>query len=423
MEYFYCCKEKMKIGIYFTPKSEEGGAYQYSVEVLKALSKIKNNNYVVLSVSPNIPKEFYKLKNFRVIDVNSKVRDVSLVARNFIADSFSFLTSFVIKYLYKLRFFDLITPLYKISQKKYIDIIEKENIDMMIYPTSSNLSFLCKIPSVVTIHDLQHRLNPQFKEVSAGGRWEYREYGFINICKKSFKVLVDSEIGKEDLNKYYHSSIDKTVVLPYLPPFYLNKNISSENINKTIKKYKIPSKYIFYPSKFWPHKNHINLIKAIAILKKQGIKVNLVLTGSKSAEFSTYEDMQSLVNKFKLSEQIFYLGYINSDELSAVYKKASALVMPTSFGPTNIPVLEAWYVGVPVVYSSVRGCKEQLGDAGLLIDPYNPKDIAEKIKKVYTDKVLANKLILRGYKRLSLWNRFLFANRIKNIIKDFDIKR
>ena len=96
--------------------------------------------------------------------------------------------------------------------------------------------------------------------------------------------------------------------------------------------------------------------------------------------------------------------------------------MPTSFGPTNIPVLEAWLMGTPVVYSNVKGCKEQLGNAGLLINPYKPKDIAEKIQKIYTDKNLVKKLIELGYIRVNLWNRALFTSKINEILKDFKKK-
>jgi len=402
----------MKIGVYFTPKKDEGGVYQYSVDILKALSGSKKNEIVVLTLSPDIPREFYKLKNFKIIDVNSNVREASIKARNLIAGSLAAVTSFLIRNLYKLKIFDLITPLYRYSQKKYIEIIEKEKIDIMFYPTSSDLSFLANTPAIVTVHDLQHRLNPQFREVSAGGRWEYREYGFINIAKNAFRVLVDSKIGKQDMLKFYSQSNGKVEILPYLPPSYLDPKISPKSLDTISKKLNLPNKFIYYPSKFWPHKNHINLIKAISLLKKKGLEVNLVLTGSKDADFSTYVKVQKLINQLNF----------NPKELSVLYKKATALVMPTSFGPTNIPVLEAWLMGTPVVYSNVKGCKEQLGNAGLLINPYKPKDIAEKIQKIYTDKNLVKKLIELGYIRVNLWNRALFTSKINEILKDFKKK-
>lgn len=409
----------MKVGVYFTPKKEQGGVYQYSVDILEALSKIKGNKYIVLTQSPDVPEKYKKLKNFKIIDVYSKVREATIATRDFFAGTLAVFTSAVIKYLYKFKIFELITPLYKLSQKKFIDLIEKEKIDLMFYPTSSDLSFLAEVPAVVTVHDLQHRLNPQFKEVSAGGRWEYREYGFINIAKKAFKVLVDSEIGKEEMLNFYPKAKGKVVALPYLPPSYLDPKISLKKLDEISEKLKLPKKFVYYPSKFWPHKNHINLVKAIGILNKKGISVNLVLTGSSEADFSTFDSVQKLIKKLNLEKNVFYLGYVDSDELSVIYKKASALVMPTSFGPTNIPVLEAWLMKTPVVYSNVRGCKEQLGSAGLLIDPYNPKDIANKIAKVYSNKKLADKLTRLGYKRVNLWNRNRFTSRIKSILEDF----
>ncbi len=410
----------MKIGIYFTPTKDQGGVYSYSVSVLDAFSDIKNNKYFILTTSPDVPQRFYGLKNFEIREL------ISPKIKNFIKirDAISYIVTIVpptlINILYKVGLFNLIAPILKVGQRKIIDIFEKQKLDLIFYVASSNLSFLINIPSVTPIHDIQHRINPHFKEVSSGGRWEYREYEFSNIAKKSFRVLVDSEIGKEDMINYYHTNPDKIVILPYLAPSYLNSEISLSKSASVIKRFHLPRDFIFYPAKFWPHKNHINLVKAIKILNKQGKRVNLVLAGSKNAEFSTYEKILNFAKKYKLDKQIFYVGYVDNNQLSALYKKAIALVMPTYFGPTNIPILEAWTMGTPVITSDIRGCREQLGDAGLLVNPDDPSDIATKIWKIYNNKMLAVILSKKGKFRLNNWTYKDFARGIEKIIQDFE---
>lgn len=410
----------MRIGVYFTPTKDQGGVYQYSVEILDALSKIKGNQYIIISTSPDIPDKFKKSKDFKIINAYSKSRDVALLTRNFIAGPLAIITTTTINVLYKLKLFELLTPIYKFSQKQFIEIIKNEKLDLMFYPTSSDLSFLSSVPAVVTVHDLQHRLNPQYKEVSAGGRWEYREYGFINIAKHAFRIFVDSPVGKKHMLRYYKESKGRNIVLPYLPPSYLNPKIGKKYVGKICRKLNLPEKYIFYPGKFWPHKNHANLVKALSILKKDGLNVQLVLTGSKSADFSTYTAVMALAKKLNVLGQIHYLGYVDDKELSAIYKNSTALVMPTAFGPTNIPVLEAWLMGTPVVYSDIEGCREQLGNAGLLINPKKPKDIAAKIEKIYNNKPLQKSLKHKGKRRLSDWgNRAKFRATVKQVMQDF----
>lgn len=410
----------MKIGVYFTPRQGEGGVYQYSYSILEALSKIKKHQYTIITTSPDVPKKYKKLKNFQIVDLRSSVRDITIKTRNLGSYFLEKLAPHLLDNLHRLGWYHFLTPLYKLSLSGPIKAINGLNLDLVFYPTSSNLSFLAKPAAIVAIHDLEHRKNPQFKEVSAGGRWAHREYGFISICKKAFRILVDSKIGKEDVLKYYSVLPQKVTPLPFLAPSYLNPNINKKTLNNISKKLKLPQKFIYYPAKFWPHKNHINLVKAIHLLKKQGKNINLILTGSKEADFSTYPQVMDLIKKSKLQNQIHYLGYVTSLEQSVIYKLATAMVMPTFFGPTNIPILEAWQMGTPVITSNLKGNKAQLGNAGLLINPHSPQSIAGQIKKIYNNSKLQKDLVTKGKKRASKWTIIHFSKRIKNMVDAFE---
>ena len=126
-----------------------------------------------------------------------------------------------------------------------------------------------------------------------------------------------------------------------------------------------------------------------------------------------------LVQKLKLENQVRFLGYVDGDQLSTLYKLSKALVMPTFLGPTNIPVLEAWVMGTPVIYSNIRGPKQQLGDAGLLANPYHPSEIARQVSRVYRDKNLRHQLIDKGRKRVNRWQEKDVVKVICSIINDF----
>lgn len=91
--------------------------------------------------------------------------------------------------------------------------------------------------------------------------------------------------------------------------------------------------------------------------------------------------------------------------------------MPTFFGPINIPQLEAFALGCPVITSNIYGIPEQVGDAALLVDPKNPEDIAEKIGKVWTDKKLGNSLIEKGYAQDKIHSIGNFIVQLQNIVE------
>jgi glycosyltransferase involved in cell wall biosynthesis len=75
--------------------------------------------------------------------------------------------------------------------------------------------------------------------------------------------------------------------------------------------------------------------------------------------------------------------------------------MPTFFGPTAIPPVEAWSLGCPVITSDIRGIREQMGDAALLVDPRSVESIAAGIVRVWKEQALRKELVARGRERLT----------------------
>ena len=110
----------------------------------------------------------------------------------------------------------------------------------MFFHGSSELSFLTDIPSVVPIHDLQHRVHPEFREVSTLGQWEKREYLYNNIKNSAYRIFVDSNVGKEDVIRYYGVEPERIMVVPFLPPSYLESDMPEEDVRGVIGKYNLP---------------------------------------------------------------------------------------------------------------------------------------------------------------------------------------
>ena len=108
----------------------------------------------------------------------------------------------------------------------------------------------------------------------------------------------------------------------------------------------------------------------------------------------------SLAHDLGVEKQVHYLGYVPDAHMSALYGAAVALVMPTFFGPTNIPILEAWALGCPVLTSDIRGVREQAGDAAVLADPRSVESIAHTVYRLWTDGDFRLSLAQRGRQRL-----------------------
>jgi glycosyltransferase involved in cell wall biosynthesis len=214
--------------------------------------------------------------------------------------------------------------------------LQAAGCDLWICPNHDRFIFRAPIPTLGTVHDLMHRYERQFPEVSANGEYEAREFHFGETSRWAKGVLVDSEVGKKQLIESYNVPPEKVFVLPYIPPAYVYESDPARD-REVLGRYKLPKKFFFYPAQFYLHKNHAALIDAIARLEPGHPDVRLVLVGTK--ERNAFAEVQAQVKRLGLEKNVQFLGYVPDEDMPALYRAARALVMPTYFGPTNIPQL------------------------------------------------------------------------------------
>lgn len=288
-------------------------------------------------------------------------------------------------------------------------LIRRLKLDLIL-DNGSGFARAYGIKVAVPIHDLMHRYEKDIPELVEG--LDYREKLFSSEAKYADIILADSLLGKKHIIESYGencSDIDaKVEVLPFIPPSYIYTD-HCENSELVL-----PDKYIFYPAQFWSHKNHVNLLKALAHLKKQGIFVSLVLSGSRQ---NNYEQVLRSIEELELKDQVMILGYVTNSDIVYIYRNARALVYPTLFGPTNIPPLEAFYLGCPVAASGIYAMPEQLGDAALYFDPRSVDEIADVIKQLWLDDELCRQLSQRGLEQAKKWGPVQFSERLEEIIE------
>ena len=373
----------MNIGIlYASPVQESEGGYQYSKNVVKCLKRWdKVNNYVLFYTQENFLHWQYEGKNWKTV---------------FLKDTIIERVSIIKKFQQFVRLFPLKYDS-KFVMSKYYEI-KKHDIDLLYCPSPSLAGHYCRIPYVVTIFDLMQKYYSEFPERPFLSRLK-RDFFYKLATRHAKLVIADSAPGKEDIIKFYGIPEEKIEIFPGIPISGVEHvDVNKGFIRNVRKKYNLPEEYIFYPAQLWHHKNHISIVKALYLLKiKHNMRLTAVFTGTKREAFN---DIIRKIDKLRIKDQVVYLGYVSENEIRALYKGAIALVMPTFFGPANIPVWEAFILGCPVITSNVCGIPEQVGDAGLLVDPRNAEDIAEKIYRVYIDKNLRERLSRKGLDRV-----------------------
>ena len=378
----------MKIGILTIASPDSGGVYQYTLTMLEAFKNFLDNKY-----------EFLQIKHDKFPPILDKCIEIKTTK-----------TPLFVK---------IKRIIHTYTGIKIGDILfnynhpEINNIDLIISPTITLLPYHMKKPYIVTIHDFQQEYYPEFFTL----RERISRKIVYKTGQKANIVVCESEYVKKDIMKFLKIPPNKIFVVPSPPPSYIQNIQISENLYSIIKaKYDLYDKYLFFPAQFWYHKNHINLLRALKLIKdKYNETVNLILVGSKKNNF---ENVMNEIQRLGLQKQVKYLGYVPDEDMPYLYKLSTALVMPTLFESVSLPIWEAFYLGVPVVASNVCGLPEQVGDAGLLFNPNDVEDMAEKIYKVWTDKSLRQSLVERGYNRIKGLTLEDYARKWEEIIKE-----
>jgi glycosyltransferase involved in cell wall biosynthesis len=306
------------------------------------------------------------------------------------------------------RPFDLVQVALRI-RSPYERALLRHGIDVAYFTNPSKWHLLLyKLPFISTVFDGCHRDAPEFNEVREFGDFERREMLFRSLTTKAVLVVTNAPELIDALCRRYAMERDRSVCIPFSPSISVAKSANSGDSTDdaaVLNKYGLKPGYLFYPAQFWPHKNHATLLAALAELRKRGVRKELVLCGS---DRGARQNIEKLISHYDLAHQVFSLGFVDSSELAALYRGAAALVMPSYFGPTNLPPLEAWAVGTPVLYP--EAFKAQVGDAAILFDYDCPQSLANSIIAIEPADAVA-KLRCAGKARLEYFARETEAGR------------
>jgi glycosyltransferase involved in cell wall biosynthesis len=272
---------------------------------------------------------------------------------------------------------------------------ESLNCDMIHFPYQGFT--LCALPSIYQPWDLQHRHYPYFFDPM---QIAWREVLFRAGCDYSNLIVVASQWIKQDIIYQYGTHPDKIHIVPVAPP------TQAETISDVIvveARYELPDRFVLYPAVTWPHKNHVRLLEAIALLRDiHDLRVNLVCTGAQTPEH--FPKIQARIEELNLGSQVQFLNLVPANDLRAIYRLASFVVFPSLFEGAGMPPLEAWNEGKAVACSTATSLPEIVGDAALLFDPLSVEAIAQALRTLTIDEALCNSYERLGTARLSAFS-------------------
>lgn len=275
---------------------------------------------------------------------------------------------------------------------------------------------LTERPYINVVWDVQHLVTPWFPELSSR-TWDWREQTHKWFLRRSVSVITGTQRGREELERFYQLPAERITILPHPTPKFALEAPAESN-SDICTKFGIHSPYLLYPAQFWPHKNHVNLILALDQIRSvHGLQFELVLVG---ADKGNRRYVENVTNERNLSGVVRFLGFVSRTDLIDLYRSAFALVYVSWCGPENLPPLEAFALGCPVIATRIPGAEEQLRDAALLVAPDDPTDIAGKVVTLYNDPQLRTKLVNDGHNRAMAWTVEDYVRGVFSLLDRFE---
>ena len=249
-------------------------------------------------------------------------------------------------------------------------------------------------PFVVSLHDIIHETDP--KLYPTFNRFLMSLFYPIS-ARLAAKVLTISNYTKEQIFKIYKIPRKKIEVIycGVSDEFRVIKD--QTKIRHIAAKYGIQGPYILFVGRIEPRKNIIRLIRAFRALRSE-TKNNhkLVIAGMQDDQF---KDFNRQIGKMQSEDGVLFTGRVSRRDLPYIYNGADLFVYPSYGEGFGLPPLEAMACGVPVITSNTTSLPEVVGDAGVMIDPYDTGELVASMKRLLSDESLCNRLRQAGLQR------------------------
>lgn len=295
-------------------------------------------------------------------------------------------------------------------------ILRKMKVDAAIFPKNV-VPFFTGCRSYVVVHDLAYfdrQLNAYpFLDTM------YMRILIPQSMRRATGIFAVSENTKKDIIHYANCEPEK-ITITYEAADEIYHPIKDAYVLQEVKrKYNLSGDFIMYVGSLSPRKNIVRLLKAFYLIREK-IPHDLVLTGSKSwKDASVYQT----VHQLNLGNRIKQIGYVEHEDMPALYNLASAFIYTSLYEGFGLPVLEAMQCGCPVVASSATSIPEVAGDAAILVNPLDTDAIADAIYQILIDSRLREKLIVSGLERAKKFSWDNCAGIILEAIRQSIVKK
>ena len=302
-----------------------------------------------------------------------------------------------------------------VESRRYLSLIEGYQLsrllgsqDGIIHLPNQNFArygFLVKNPYIVTVHDMI-RFSLGFAKETITEKILLKLD--IRGIKRASHIIAVSKHTQNDLIQYLkipdgrisviYNGIDHSIFKPY-----------------TVKLLDKP--YILCVGSERPRKNLSRLFEAFAKFKGEFPELKLVKVGISGRSKKYRRETMRKLDSLGLTRDVIFIEYITELDLAYYYSSAALLAFPSLYEGFGLPPLEAMACGCPVVTSNTSSLPEVVGEAGIMVNPYDTDSLAQAMKRVLTDNKLRDEMVRKG---LEQSKRFTWEKAAKRTLEVYE---
>ncbi len=279
--------------------------------------------------------------------------------------------------------------------------VRKRGIDLF-HGTNYDVPLRKRCPTVLTVHDLSLFTHPETHRASSVRRARRR---LPLMLRTATAIITPTDNVRREVNQQFGISTEKIFSAPEAARTVFTRQDHSET-EFIRRRLGINHRFILSVGTLEPRKNLRTLVKAFEIASQSSPEPDLQLVVAGGKGWLT-DQIFAEVERSPIKDKILFAGYLNDDELRALYSSCLLFVYPSLDEGFGLPLLEAMQCGAPVVASRIPSLSEVAGDAAVLVDPNSTEDIAAAIVKLFGDKQERRLLSQAGLNRAAgfSWER------------------
>lgn len=291
--------------------------------------------------------------------------------------------------------------------------------DVFFFPAVySYFPLLAPVPAAITFHDAIAEHHPELIFPGARSRlfWQAK----VNLALGAASAIVTvSEDARRQIVRALHVPESAVHVVPEGPGAVFVPAASREAVTATVARRGLPAgvPLVLYVGGISPHKNLDGLVRAMAHLGDRSWHLALVGDTAGDGFHACAPQIEALAKELGLAQRVTFTGYVPDDDLVDLYGAATMLVLPSMSEGFGLPVVEAMACGLPVAASRRGSLPEVVGDAGLLFDPGEPRDVARAVGALLEDAELRGRLRQAGLERARTFSWREAARRMLGILE------